>query len=117
MRKMAVACFGLAVGALLLNGAGVAQAANADAKAPAVAAKAVDETPQCVASDSQDVQVAWLATNEDGGKCADFDMYEHDGLKKCEKECQGNRKQCEKRQRCGGGKCPPPGYCWKCVEH
>jgi hypothetical protein len=118
MRKM---CLGLvvSVGAALFLGSGIAAAGTADQKAPTVAPKAVNETPQCVASDTQasETQVAWLLSSSDEKTCSDFGMYEHNQLKKCEKECQGNRKQCEKRQRCGGGKCPDPGYCWKCVEH
>lgn len=63
------------------------------------------------------VEVAALLAGDDKKTCADYGMYKSNERDKCDKECQGNRKTCEKRQRCGDGQCPPPGYCWKCVDH
>ncbi len=116
MKKMAALGLAVAVGAALWMAPAARAAETKPAPAPAAKA-AADDQAQCVRDAKDDVQVAWLLSDEDGKKCADFDLYEADQLNKCKKECQGNRKQCEKRQRCGSGKCPDPGYCWKCVEH
>lgn len=45
--------------------------------------------------------------------CEDFGFFAADKRKDCEKSCKkGNG--CAKKEMCGGGQCPPPGYCWKC---
>ena len=53
----------------------------------------------------------------DDPTCATFSMYEHNELDKCKKECTGGRKSCVKKEVCGEGKCPPPGYCYACMKH
>jgi hypothetical protein len=103
-RGLVVAC------ALFLGGrAFAAAAADTDSFLP----DSTQPTLQCA---DATVQTALLLSTDDK-TCKDYGMYEHNDLKTCEKECQGNRKECVKRQNCGGQQCPDPGYCWKCVDH
>jgi hypothetical protein len=98
------------VGALALA-AVLSMAGGAAPAAPAPTPAAVSAAPP----------LPWLlestpALSVATASCGDYGFYEHNELDKCKKECQGNRKQCVKRQRCGSGDCPEPGYCWACTK-
>ncbi len=45
--------------------------------------------------------------------CADYDFFAPDQKDECNKSCKKG-KTCVKKERCGNGPCPDPGYCWKC---
>jgi hypothetical protein len=45
--------------------------------------------------------------------CADHGFFEHDQKVKCDASCKKGKK-CVKKETCGDGSCPDPGYCWKC---
>jgi hypothetical protein len=45
--------------------------------------------------------------------CEDFGFFAADKKADCDKSCKKGNK-CQRKQVCGDGQCPPPGYCWKC---
>jgi hypothetical protein len=45
--------------------------------------------------------------------CEDFGFFAADKRGDCDKACKKGKK-CSKKEMCGDGQCPPPGYCWKC---
>lgn len=45
--------------------------------------------------------------------CEDFGFFAADKKAECDKTCKKGNK-CQRKQVCGDGQCPPPGYCWKC---
>jgi len=45
--------------------------------------------------------------------CEDFGFFAADKKAECDKSCKKGNK-CQRKQVCGDGQCPPPGYCWKC---
>jgi hypothetical protein len=49
----------------------------------------------------------------DDPTCATYGMFEHDQKVKCDASCKKGKK-CVKKEVCGEGRCPDPGYCWKC---
>jgi hypothetical protein len=82
-------------------------ASPAPTTAPAAAAERVDQKKAVDPS---------AASDNGSGGCAAFDFYENNQLDKCKRECTGNRKQCIKKQQCGGKPCPDPGYCYACTK-
>lgn len=98
------------VAALAAFGAVRVSAAQPAAVAAPVAIQALEEA-RCEAPSP--VALEESAVSADAKKCEDFGFFAADKKKECEQSCKRGRK-CQKKERCGGARCPEPGYCWKC---
>ena len=82
---------------------------------PATAAAAAAEPTPVASAGGPDAEafLAWAGASADA-KCADYGFYEADQRKQCDERCNSGKTACVKKEQCGDGQCPPPGYCWKC---
>jgi len=98
-----------ALAVLALAGAWRASAAQPEPTAPAPVFEAREEA-SCEGA-------LWPASEEtiveSAAKCEDFGFFDSGKKKECEASCKKG-KNCVKKQQCGDGPCPDPGYCWKC---
>ena len=95
-REVAIAAVAAAVAVFAAVGAALAP--------PAVAAPA----PLAYSLEPADASF-----EEAAASCEDFGFFAADKKKECDESCKRGRK-CQKKQVCGEGPCPDPGYCWKC---
>jgi|RhiMetdeSRZDD1v2_1073273.scaffolds.fasta_scaffold599976_2 hypothetical protein len=95
------------VGMALLAGFAVACALAVVASSPAAMPVAKADTRSVL----EPAPVLELAL--ENASCEDFGFFAADKKKDCDNSCHKGKK-CQKKQVCGSGDCPPPGYCWKC---
>jgi|EndMetStandDraft_7_1072992.scaffolds.fasta_scaffold28466_2 uncharacterized protein YfiM (DUF2279 family) len=103
--------------------AGCTMAAASGAFADAVAHPVAASTPATVAGAemTQPEPATTIGAGEDmmsfeestAATCEDFGFFAADKRADCDKACHKGKK-CAKKEMCGDGQCPPPGYCWKC---
>ncbi len=101
-----------ALAALALVG-GTADATAAEPTSPSTTAVAAAQ-PEATDANASFVEAEPSFFSESSeATCEDFGFFAADKKTDCDKTCKKGNK-CQRKQVCGDGQCPPPGYCWKC---
>jgi hypothetical protein len=111
MKRLTVVAALATVAALGLSRASLAAEAPAAEPVVVVAVEPASEAEAAGVSVAEPTPSFFEASADP--TCEDFGFFAADKKAECDKACKKGNK-CQRKQVCGDGQCPPPGYCWKC---